>query len=282
MVADVSRSTVHGVRIATVTPERPHGTCVVAMGFGAWHDAFELQRFTRLAGLLGVRLVVLETPGLGYEGTALTRRERAALLSGRYSRLGARMMAAATSATGPGEPVHLLGYSLGTSVAAAMAASRHAPRISSLVLVEPVAARTWNPLVLARSVAEEDAVIDDYLDETAGVPDAVAPSDRVDGAPSPARNQLDQLLLGTALSWGRLAGDLGRFASRQPAPDVLVVHGSASVLSPPATNAALVRWLATLGCRVSDVEMEGSHGIWQSLPRVDVLGGHVRSFWDAL
>lgn len=282
MVADVSRSTVHGVRIATVTPERPRATCVVAMGFGAWHDAFELQRFTRLADLLDARLVVLETPGLGYEGTTLTRRERAALLSGRYSRLGTRMMAAATSVTSPGEPVHLLGYSLGTSVAAAMAASRHAPRISSLVLVEPVAARTWNPLVLARSVSEEDAVIDDYLDETAAVADAVAPSDRVEGAPGPARNQVDQLLLGTALSWGRLTGDLSRFAARQPSPDVLVVHGSTSVLSPPPINAVLARRLGALGCRVTDVELEGGHGIWQSLPRVDLLGAHVRTFWDAL
>lgn len=281
MVADVSKSTVHGVRIATVTPQRPRGTCVVAMGYGAWHDDFELQRFTRLADLLGVRLVVLETPGLGFEGTALTRRERAALLSGRYSRLGDRMMAAATSRTG-GDAVHLLGYSLGTSVAAAMATSRHAPRISSLVLVEPVAARTWNPLVLARSVREEDALIDDYLDETAAVPDAVAPSDRVDGAPRPARNQVDQLLLGTALSWGRLTSDLGRFAARQPSPNVLVVHGSTSVLSPPPANAALVLKLDALGCHVTGVEMEGSHGIWQSLPRVDLLGEHVRAFWDAL
>lgn len=272
----------HGVRIATVTPERPRGTCVVAMGYDAWHDAFELQRFTRLADLLGVRLVVLETPGLGFEGTALTRRERVALLSGRYSPLGARMMAAATSRTGGGEPVHLLGYSLGTSVAAAMAASRHAPRISSLVLVEPVAARTWNPLVLARSVGEEDAAVDDYLDETAAVPNTVAPSDRVDGAPSPARNQVDQLLLGTALSWGRLASDLGRFAAQQPAPDVLVVHGCTSVLSPPPANAALIRRLDALGCRVTDVEMKGSHGIWQSLPRVDLLGERVRAFWDSL
>lgn len=282
MVADVCRSTVHGVRIATVTPERPRGTCVVAMGYGAWHDAFELQRFTRLADLLGVRLVVLETPGLGYEGTALTWRERAALLSGRYSPLGARMMAAATSHTGTGEPVHLLGYSLGTSVAAAMAASRHAPRISSLVLVEAVAARNWNPLVLARSVGKEDAVIDGYLDETAAVPHAVAPSDRVDGAPGPARNQVDQLLLGTALSWGRLGGDIGRFAARQTSPDVLVVHGSTSVLSPPLANATLVRKLDAQGCLVTDVEVEGGHGLWQSLPRVDLLGEHVRTFWDAL
>ena len=282
MVADVSWSTAHGVRIATVAPERPHGTCVVAMGFGAWLEPFELQRFSRLADQLGVRLVVLETPGLGYEGTALTRRERAALLAGRYSPLGSRMMAAATSVTGRGEPVHLLGYSLGTSIAAAMAASRHAPPISSLVLVEPVAARTWNPLVLARSVGEEDAVIDDYLDETAAVPDAVAPSDRVDGAPDPARNQLDQLLLATALGWGRLAHDLGRFASRQPSPDVLVVHGSTSVLSSPQATASLAQELDAMRCRVTDVEIEGGHGIWQSLPRVDLLGEHVRAFWGSL
>lgn len=281
MVADVIRSTVHGVRIATVTPEQPRGSCIVAMGFGAWLDDFELQRFSRLATLLGTRLVVLETPGLGYEGTALTGRERAALLTGRYSRLGGRMMAAASSVTRPGEPVHLLGYSLGTSVAAAMAASRHAPQITSLVLVEPVAAHTWNPLVLARSVVEEDAVIDGYLDETAALPGTVAPSDRTDGAPGPARNRVDQLLLGTALSWGRLAGDLGRFAARQPSPEVLVVHGTTSVLSPPSANADLERRLTALGCRVTDATMEGGHGIWQSLPRVDLLGEHVRAFWDS-
>ena len=276
----VTIRTIHGVRVAVLAPPHHRRTCVAVMGFGAWLDPFELQRFTRLSQVLDAQLIVVESPGLGQPGTSLTRQERVALLAGRYAPVAQRMLAAATTQIQTGQRVHLLGYSMGTSIVTAMAAHDPATSVTSLTLIEPVATRTWNPAELVASVHRENQLIDGYLQETAAVPGSVGPSDRIPDAPRPARNTLDQLLLAAGLSWGRLATDLRACADRQPPPPVLFVHGRTSQLSRPGAVADLARSARDRGLEVTDVTIDGSHGLWQSLPRVDELAQHIDQFWS--
>ncbi|TCC38893.1 alpha/beta fold hydrolase [Kribbella speibonae] len=282
-----------GVRVAVVEPResaaRAAGqarrgpfaaapTCLALMGFGGWLDSFELQRFVQLSRRLGARIVVPETPGLGQIATRLTRRERGALLAGDYGVLARRMLAAAAHALPADERVHLLGYSMGASIAAAMAAC--APdHFVSLGLVEPVGFRRWNPATLLRAVAVEDAAMDGYLAETYTVPGAVAPTDRVIGADPPVRNETDQLLLSSSLCWGRTRAVLGRVARQSPRLPVMIAHGDISTLSPLSDVDALVERLRDAGLEVQDAVLPGGHGLWHSLPRVERLANEIEMFW---
>jgi len=272
--------TVHGVRVATLTPPRYRRTCVVAMGFGAWLDPYELQRFSRLADQLDARLVVAESPGLGLRGASLTGQERAALLTGRYGPVALRMLEAAINELPAATPVHLLGYSMGASLATAMTAHSPATPVTSLTLIEPVATRARSPVGLMASVHREDHLIDSYLQENAAISGSIAPSDRTRGAAQPARNHLDQALMAAALCWGRLPEDLKRCARRQPPLPVLIVHGRTSQLARPEDVATLASTAADMGLDTTTVAVEGSHGLWQSLPRVDELALHIEQFWS--
>lgn len=275
----VMPSTVHGIRVAAVTPPHHRRTCVVAMGFGAWLDPFELQRFTRLAQALRVRLLVVESPGLGNPGTSLTRRERGALLTGRYTPVARRMLAAATSVIPKRERVHLLGYSMGASIVTAMAADRSSPPALSLTLIEPVATRVWNPAALVTAVHRENGLIDSYLLENRNIPGSIIPSDRIPHAPQPARKARDQFLLAAGLVRGRIGPDLQQCADSHPHLPVMLVHGRASLLSRPAQVASLARSARERGLTVTDTTVDGGHGLWQSLPRVEDLATHINQFW---
>lgn len=272
--------TVYGVRVATFTPPQHRRTCVVAMGFGAWLDPYELQRFSRLADQLDARLIVAESPGLGLRRTSLTGRERAALLTGHYGPVALRMLAAALNQLPAPTPVHLLGYSMGASIATAMTAHSPAKPVTSLTLIEPVATRPRNPVGLVASVHREDQLIDSYLQENTAITGSVAPSDRTHGAAQPARNHLDQALMAAALCWGRLPEDLKRCARRQPPPHVLLVHGRTSHLARPEDVATLASTATDIGLHTTTVAVEGSHGLWQSMPRVDELALYIDQFWS--
>lgn len=64
-----------GSRITVaVTDRRTHPgdpTFVVAQGFKAWIEPFELQRFRLLARTLRARVIIAETPGFGAAGSRL-------------------------------------------------------------------------------------------------------------------------------------------------------------------------------------------------------------------
>lgn len=276
----IDERSVDGIRVGLLTPEAPKRSCIAVMGFGAWLDPFEYQRFALLAHRLEARITIVETPGLGAYRLRASGGERRALLTGDYAPLARRMLHAGLAVAVPGgaEGVHLLGYSMGASLATDMAAAQLVPRLASLTLVEPVGAQTWNPLVLIRAIRREDRLIDTYLQETATVRDAVAPSDRVPGAPGPFRSVLDQILLPQALCWGRLGHQVGLIA--QTGASLLVIHGTESQLSRPAAVDRLVQRARRGGVTATAVAVAGSHGIWQSLPRVAAIADLLSAKWD--
>lgn len=115
----------------------------------------------------------------------------------------------------------VLGYSLGASFAAAMAAvsgtAETGPPMETVVLVEPVAVQRWSAAVLLSAVRRENRLVGAHLEETATVAGAVPPLEaRPDAAPN-TRRRVDLLLLANALRAGCLSDDL-RAATRRPAP----------------------------------------------------------------
>jgi pimeloyl-ACP methyl ester carboxylesterase len=171
------------------------------------------------------------------------------------------------------EPVHVTGYSMGASVAAAAAADTGLLQVGELVLIEPVALRNWRLTSLLRSVRFEDDILDHYLADNDGVAGAVPPgSKRGEHAP---HSRLDLALLGFGLSRGALSGDLLRAAAIQTFA-VKVVHGIDSRLSRAPDIARLVRNCRRVGVDIQDVTVEGHHALWQSLPRVNQLAIRIR------
>lgn len=272
---------VDGVRVSTVEAHQPVRTCIAAMGFGAWLEPFEDQRFLLVAQRLRARVVVVETPGLGETPSHATGRERLALLHGDYGPLARRMLRSALAVTGgEDEETHLLGYSMGASVAAEMAAAGLVAKPASLTLVEPVAAQAWNPVELGRAVLHEGAVVDRYLSETAGVAGACGPFDRAAHESRPSRSLLDQALLPMALCWGRLGRSIDAYA-RFGGP-LFVIRGRDSLLSRGAAVSRLVQRAARQGVDARETIVPGGHGLWQSLPRVERLADTLASEWDSL
>jgi pimeloyl-ACP methyl ester carboxylesterase len=92
----------------------------------------------------------------------------------------------------------VIGYSMGASLAAAMArvAHTHFDRkvaLESVVLVEPVANRCWSGSQLLAAMRAEDKLIDGYLKTNEDIPGAVMPTNRIPGAPSPRARRVDLL-----------------------------------------------------------------------------------------
>ncbi|CBG67713.1 MULTISPECIES: hypothetical protein [Streptomyces] len=259
-------------------------TFLVAQGFLAFVEPFEMQRFRLIASILRARLVVVETPGAGFAASRLLPAERRALLRGDFTVPARRMLRAATEVlgadgrgAGAGETdvSGVLGYSLGASFAAAMAAvsgtTRTGPPLRTVVLVEPVAVRRWSAVGLLAAVHHENRLIRPYLDQTATVPGAVRPlEDRTDAEPV-TRRRGDLLLLANALRAARLGGDLMTAGRRDPGPErsrLLVVRGERSTLSPREAVASLMASAERHGYAAHLLSVPGPHAFWHSLPAV--------------
>lgn len=267
-----------GLTYAVIDPPSSMRTCLALMGYGAWIDQFELQRFTLIATRLHTRIIIVEPPGLGRPAHATTWRERAVLAFGDYDPLARRMLDVAEPHLPGAQQLHLLGYSMGASLATAIAAD-HPHRFASLTLVEPVGFRPWRPARLVTAVRVEDAQLDTYLAETTQVGGSL-PSDRIPDAPQPRRRRIDLTLLAAALCWGRSRSDLQRLARSSQAPPVMLIHGSNSALSPPADVHGLVVAAREAGLCVRDEPVAGGHGLWQSLPRVEQALSVLDDFWN--
>lgn len=273
--AVVERHLVHdaagGTAVAVVTPVgTPARTVTAFLGYAAAFDEFELQRFQMLASLTSTRFVVVETPGYGTDGTHLTGLERRAAVRSDLGPLAARMDAAASAAAGQ-RPDAILGYSMGASMAAAAARQRatSSTPVSTLVLVEPVAVRTWSAAALIGAMRNENARVEEYLAETASVPGAVAPADRTPGARQPQRVLVDMLLTSNALRAGRLVEDVT--TAVDDSSRLVVIHGVDSFLSGRPGCARVLHAARSRGALAVDVPVPGSHGLWLSLPRVAQL-----------
>ena len=283
MVGSGKRSAL-GVACVDPCPD-PARAFVVAMGFGACLDSFELQRFGVLARALQARLLVVETPGCSFTPTSLLRPERMALLRADYGPVATRMLTAALSVDGNSsrqQPLGVIGYSLGASIAAAMARVANTQfdrevELESLVLVEPVANRPWSGPQLLAAMRAEDKLIDDYLKTNEDIPGAVVPTERLPGAPSPRHRRLDLLLLANALRAGRLVEDVRAAAAGHEGLKVVVAHGASSRLSRLDACQRMVRQCRDAGISVEDVAVPGSHGLWQSLQAVDDLAAGITS-----
>jgi len=252
-------------------------TFVVAQGFLAFVEPFEMQRFQVIAAVLRARLVVVETPGAGFASSRLLPEERRALLRGDFGAPARRMLRAATEvigSDGPAGATGVLGYSLGASFAAAMAAvsgtSGTGPPLETVVLVEPVAVQRWSAAALVSAVRRENRLVGTYLAETATVAGAIPPLEaRPDESPS-TRRRADLLLLANALRAGRLSTDLGT-AARRPVRGtrrLIVVRGEQSALSPRQAVRDLVTAAEGQGIGARLLSVPGPHAFWHSLPAV--------------
>jgi pimeloyl-ACP methyl ester carboxylesterase len=268
--------------VACVDPfPDPRRVFVVAMGYGACLDPFELQRFGVLACALEARLIVVETPGCSYLPSRLLGGERRALLRADYGPVSARMLAAALSVGQTDRQdrrLGVMGYSLGASVAAAMArvANRGITEpvaLESIVLIEPVANRAWRVPQLLAGMRTEDKLIDGYLKTNDDIPGAVAPTGRTRGALLPRRRRIDLLLLSNALRAGRLVEEVLAAAAGHQDVKVVVAHGASSYLSQMHACSLMVRECREAGIAITDVVTPGHHGLWQSLPAVNDLAG---------
>ncbi|WP_371572169.1 hypothetical protein [Streptomyces sp. NBC_01314] len=252
-------------------------TFVVAQGFLAFVEPFEMQRFQLIASMLRARLVVVETPGAGFAASRLLPGERRALLRGDFTVPARRMLRAATEvigADGPAAATGVLGYSLGASFAAAMAAvsgtARTGPPLRTVVLVEPVAIRRWSAVGLMAAVRRENRLVQPYLDQTATVPGAVRPLEARSGDRPLTRRRSDLLLLANALRAARLGEDLAA-AAQEPGPKtrrLVVVRGEQSVLSPRQAVHSLMTAAERHGFRARLLSVPGPHAFWHSLPAV--------------
>ncbi|MFJ9631407.1 hypothetical protein ACIRU8_27200 [Streptomyces sp. NPDC101175] len=252
-------------------------TFVVAQGFLAFVEPFEMQRFQMIAAMLRARLVVVETPGAGFAASRLQPEERRALLRGDFRVPARRMLRAATEvigSAGPDGATGVLGYSLGASFAAAMAAvsgnAETGPPLETVVLVEPVAVQRWGATALLSAVRRENRLVGAYLEETATVAGAVPPLEARPGEAPNTRRRVDLLLLANALRAGCLSDDL-RAALRRPARRtrrLVVVRGEESSLSPRQAVRDLVTSAKGQGIEACLVHVPGPHGFWQSLPAV--------------
>lgn len=259
--------------------EDPGRVFYTAMGYAACTDPFELQRFTLLADRLRARLIVVDTPGCSHLRTRLTARERLALLRSDFTPVAERMLHAARTldtTTRTDRRVGVLGYSLGASVASRMAAvlRRAGTELDTIVLVEPVGHRRWTTRDLIAATRHEDTHIDRYLGENGTIPGAVAPNDRTPGASPHHLFRPDLALLANALRAGWLPRDLLP-AVAGTSTRLVVAHGTSSLLSDPHATTRLLEAARAAQVTVSDLPVPGSHGLWQSLPRVDRLGRQI-------
>lgn len=269
--------------LVAITDRRVHTggpTFVVVQGFRSWIEEFELQRFTLIARTLNARLVVVEVPGFGVAGSRLLPGERRALLAGDFGPLASRMFAAAVAAL-DGESdrtLSFLGYSMGASVATAMAkdAAAQGWSVDRLVLVEPVALQRWKIGRLIRATYREDRWIADYVATNDALHGAVAPWDQRPGVRPSTSRHVDLLLLGAGLRRGALAGDLRTAVTPR---QMIVVRGDRSELSAAACQAVLTA-MRQRGVATDEMRVPGHHAFWHSLPAVDSMANRLKVVLD--
>jgi len=248
---------VDDLHVASVGAPDAHLNVLVFMGLRACVDAFELRRLEVLAEEWDARVTVVDTPGYGRGAPRLSRSGRTGLLRGDFTEVARRMVNAAAEFEPALRrlPATIVGYSLGTSIAAAAAADPGLVRVRHMVAVEPVAMRVCNPVRLLSMARSEDAYVADYRMRN---PDSEN-CHQSDG--SAARTDL--ALLGYALSRGGLTRDLLRSRPVQRF-GLQIVHGADSLLSPKSKVAQLVSSCRRAGFDVRDVTVEGRHALWQS------------------
>lgn len=267
----------------------PRRTFIAAMGYAASIEPFELQRFRLMATELDARLVVVETPGCGLPGSSLTPRERWVLLSrSSFAPVATRMLDAVLAVVPDllddglleDRALGVIGYSLGSSTGTAIATEvrrRTGLPVDRLVLVEPVAGRRWAVRGLLAATREEDALVDAALNSNHVVEGAIEPWDRRgDGYPAPSRNELDLALLANALRTGRLP----RHVAATGAKRVAVIRGDESRLALASGCEAIVQAARGAGAAVESFVMDGTHGLWHSLPSVRELCSFIRTAWE--
>ena len=262
---------VDGLRVMTLGCPDNRRQVLVFMGFLACVEPFEVQRFALLCAEWGAQITVVDTPGFGHGGASLTTVERRGLRRGDFTVVARRMVRAAQDYHRPLRrgPVVIVGYSMGASLACAAAADPGLLRVSDMVLVEPVAMRRCSLLRLIGSVRSEGTVIDDYLTNNRGFPDAVLPAERRND-PLPHRSRRDLAHLGFGLSRGRIASDL-LHANHIQRFVIEIAHGADSKLSRAGDVARLVTLCRRRGLHVLDVPVAGRHALWHSLPDAAAL-----------
>lgn len=260
-----------GVRIAVVDArDGPCGrTFLAGQGFGSCLDAFEMRRFALIAALLRARVVVVETPAFGPSASRLLPAERRALRSGDFGPLAARMLDAAApdlSDVADGR-LSFLGYSLGASIAAAMARAATAAcwAVDHLVLVEPVGLRTWRTGSLLAATWRESRWDTTYRSDNPAVLDGFPPSPRR-GADRGCGVRSDQLLLGAALRRGGIPHDV--LNTTPPPHRTIVVSAERSTLG-ACRN--MERSMSGNDRHVGVLTVPGHHGFWHSLPAVEAM-----------
>lgn len=263
---------IDGLRVASVGSADARRNVLTFMGLRACIDLFELHRFAVLAREWDARVTVVDTPGFGYGGARLSRRECAGLRRGDFTEVARRMVrtAAQCEPRVNRRPVTVVGYSLGTSIAAAAAADPGLVRVDHMMAVEPVALRVRNPLRLLTMALVEDSYVADYRRRDHGWCPA-------DPASVPV-SRGDLARLGYGLSRGTLTRDLLR-AARVQRFALQIVHGRDSVLSAGAETARLANACRRAGLDVYDVAVDGRHAVWQSFPDVVAVARETRKRW---
>lgn len=251
-------------------------TFIAAQGFGAQLESFEMRRFGLIAQRLRARIVVVETPGFGLGGSGLLQPERDQLCTGDFGPLGVRLFDAAMQVVDDVDDgtLSFLGYSLGASLAGAMAAAAAARgwAVDGLVLMEPVALARWSLGSLLMATMRERRWDAAYLEMNDCAPLAADSRSTVNARPGTYRWR-DQLALGVGLRFGGLVEQVQRIS---PAPfRVVVVRAEESALT--ASVGPSVVALRACGVPVSDLVVGGHHGFWHSLSLVSACTDDLES-----
>ena len=271
-------SDIDGLRVAEIGRPRAPVRVLAFMGLRACVEPIEVRRFALLADKWDARITLVDTPGCGHGGARLMHRERIALCRGDFTPVARRMVHAAQRYDDNlgRRPVTIVGYSLGTSLAAAAAADPGLVAVNQMIAVEPVA-MGLNPLRLVHAARSEDRVLASYLANNDGRPGAVSPaSGHRRGVPPYSR--ADVALLGYALSRGSLTRDILR-ANRVQCFSLQIVHGRDSALTPVAEAEGLASACRRAAIEVYDVPVAGHHALWQSLPHVAEVARLTRKGW---
>lgn len=277
-----------GTSVAVIEPtEHPISDVVVLMGFRAWLDPFEIQRFRLLSERLSARLVVPETPGISTHRSRLKVEEAGGLLRGDLGPVATRMWRATRDRVpdlGHTRPLQVVGYSLGASMAAAMLAATNTcemPALTSLNLIEPVATHRWPILRLLRRVSEEDRRTAAYLARNRRWAGVVLPSENILEGPRPVAHLPSLVAQGAAMRAGGLITALQSAVAEHHVP-TLMVRGEASLLSTTAGCQRVVAALQAMDAPVIDLPVPGGHALWHSLDDVVALAERVRAEWARL
>lgn len=276
-----------GLKWGAVGDDDAERLCVAFMGYGGWLEPFEYGLFTRLAQQLAARIVIVESPGLGAAGTRLSPGERAALLGGSFVPVGRRMLRSALAGlravgTDPDQGIHILGYSMGASVAAAAtSAATNDLTVRTLTLVEPIAIKAWVPWRLLKASSDELRDRDESTRLSHRLAGAPARWDSEPGVLRPARSSLDQALLPAALCWPTIPAYLASIGRTRPDLRVLIINGDASRMSPPAAVHRLLRSARTTGINISAGTVRGGHLFWHDVPLLQEAGEQVGAHWDS-